>query len=277
NGFRDLFVDLDFGQVGVGKLSARIGNQQIVWGESDLFRSIDVVNPLRIDQNGPAGEKFDEFRSPIWALKLNYNVGDVGSWFSNVFIEPFFTPGFRGPNSDLITDAGGFRAPFHIKGCLDDNNNLIPYSSHACSFRRADGSRVFVPWNPSWKGRAASRHPWSFIGRTTNPRSGTPDFYTSSDSPDIAGSRRSYIPEIYRGECTLALNGMWNPCTMAGGFRIFGTSISGFDFSLNYANIPVGTSATFDNSDNAGAQVYGDADVAQRLGLGTPVGTFEEG
>jgi len=86
NGFRDLFVDMDFGQVGLGSLSARVGNQQIVWGESDLFRSIDVINPLRIDQNQGAGEKFDEFRSPIWAAKFLYSIGNVGSWFSNVAI-----------------------------------------------------------------------------------------------------------------------------------------------------------------------------------------------
>ena len=79
NGFRDLFVDLDFGDVGGNKLTARVGKQQIVWGESDLYRSIDVINPLRIDQNQGAGEKFDEFRSPIWALKLNYSIGNVGS------------------------------------------------------------------------------------------------------------------------------------------------------------------------------------------------------
>jgi len=81
NGFRDLFMDLDFGQVGVGSLSIRVGNQQIVWGESDLYRSIDIINPLRIDQNQGAGEKFDEFRTPIWAVKALYNIGVVGSWF----------------------------------------------------------------------------------------------------------------------------------------------------------------------------------------------------
>ena len=277
NGFRDLFLDLDFGQVGIGKLSARVGNQQIVWGESDLYRSIDVINPLRIDQNQGAGEKFDEFRSPIWALKFNYNIGNVGSWFSNVYIEPFYTPGFRTPLSNLINDGTALRAPFHLKGCLDDNNNLIPYSPQACSFRRADGSRVFVPWNPSWKGRAASRHPWAFINRSPNPRGGTPDFGNSSDSPDIANTRITYVPQAYKGNCKGALNGMWAACTTAGGFRIFGTSIGGFDFSLNYANIPQGTSATFNYNDVVGAKVYGDADTAKVLGLGAPVGTFEEG
>ena len=164
------------------KLTARVGKQQIVWGESDLYRSIDVINPLRIDQNQGAGEKFDEFRSPIWALKLNYSVGNVGSLFSNVFIEPFYTPGFRGPNSDLIVDGGGFRAPFHMGGCLNDDNELVDYSAANCSFRRSDGSRVFVPWNPSWRGRAQSRHPWAFINRSANPIGGTPDFDNSSDS-----------------------------------------------------------------------------------------------
>jgi hypothetical protein len=279
NGFRDAFLDLDFGQVGIGKLSARIGNQQIVWGESDLFRSIDVINPLRVDQNQGAGEKFDEFRSPIPALKFNYNIGNVGSWFSNVYIEPFFTPGFRSPQSDLILNGLGFRSPIHIKGCLDDNNNLVPYSSTDCSFRRSDGSRVFVPWDPSWIGRRRTQHPWAFIAREPNPRSGSPDFSNTvpTESPDVVGARQTYIPELYGGKCKGALNGMWLPCTMAGGFRIFGTSIGGFDFSLNYANIPQGVQGTFNFSDIGNAKVYGDPDVAQRLGLGTPVGTFEEG
>jgi hypothetical protein len=143
NGFRDIFLDLDFGKVGPGGLSMRIGNQQIVWGESDLYRSIDVINPLRIDQNQPVGEKFDEFRSPIWAVKWLYNIGDVGSWFSNVSIEPFWSPRYRDPLSDLILNQV-FRIPFQEKGCLDDNNNLIKYSASACAKPRADGSRVFV-------------------------------------------------------------------------------------------------------------------------------------
>jgi hypothetical protein len=70
---------------------------------------------------------------------------------------------------------------------------------------------------------------------------------------------------------------MWDFCTTALGFRIFGTSVGGFDFSLNYANIPQGIQGTFNFSDIVGAKVYGDPDVAQQQGLATPVGTFEEG
>ena len=269
NGFRDLFVDLDFGQVGPGKLTARVGNQQIVWGESDLFRSIDVINPLRIDQNQGAGEKFDELRSPIWAAKLNYNIGNVGSWFSNVFIEPFFTPGFRGPSSNLILNGAGYRQPFQLKGCLDDNDNLVKYSPQACSFRRKDGSRVFVPWNPSWRGRAESRQPWAFLSRSPNPRGGTPDFGNTITVPRYRGHGPILHPQIYKGNCQGALNGMWQACTSAAGFRIFGTSVGGFDFSLNYANIPQGVSGTYDISDDftaSTAAVYGDPNVSKKTG-----------
>ena len=56
NDIREINLDVDFGQVFGHKLSMRLGKQQIVWSESDLFRSIDIVNPLRIDQNGFVGE-----------------------------------------------------------------------------------------------------------------------------------------------------------------------------------------------------------------------------
>ena len=70
---------------------------------------------------------------------------------------------------------------------------------------------------------------------------------------------------------------MWAACTTAAGIRIFGTSVTGFDFSLNYANIPQAASGTYNITDVGVEDVYGDADVAQKLGLAAPVGTFEQG
>ncbi|MGH7823397.1 MAG: DUF1302 family protein, partial [Candidatus Binatia bacterium] len=71
---RELFFDFDFH----GPLSARIGKQQVVWGEADLFRSLDVVNPLRLDQQGLIGDDFSDYREPLWIAKLLYDVGQVG-------------------------------------------------------------------------------------------------------------------------------------------------------------------------------------------------------
>jgi hypothetical protein len=90
NGFRDLYVDLDHGRIGPGRLFTRWGYQQVVWGESDLFRSIDIVNPLRIDQNLGAGEKFDEFRSPILALKALGSPHPGGREQLSPAVTPFF-------------------------------------------------------------------------------------------------------------------------------------------------------------------------------------------
>jgi len=246
NGFRDLFLDMDFGDVGPGKLSMRVGNQQIVWGESDLFRSIDVINPLRIDQNQGAGEKFDEFRSPIWAVKGLYNIGNVGSWFSNVSIEPFWSPRYRDPTSDLILNQV-FRVPFHEKGCLDNNNNLVPFSIAACSKPRADGSRIFVPYNPGWIGNRRQTQPWAIFGRTGNGQNGTPDYscLVQDCSPDIRGDRFSFIPNVTKGEWDGPLNGAFGKA-QAGGVRVIGTSIWGVDWSLNYAFIPVGLTGFYD-------------------------------
>ena len=84
NDIREINLDVDFGNVFGNKLSMRLGKQQIVWGESDLFRSIDIVNPLRIDQNGFVGEAFEDFRTPIWAVKFLYDIGNVGTIASNV-------------------------------------------------------------------------------------------------------------------------------------------------------------------------------------------------
>ena len=60
---RELFFDVGF-EGALHDLSLRIGKQQVVWGEADLFRSLDVVNPLDIRQNGPVGEDFADFRQP---------------------------------------------------------------------------------------------------------------------------------------------------------------------------------------------------------------------
>ncbi|MGE0681474.1 MAG: DUF1302 family protein [Candidatus Binatia bacterium] len=286
NGFRDIFLDLDFGEVGPGYLSIRAGNQQIVWGESDLYRSIDIINPLRIDQNQGAGEKFDEFRTPIWAIKALYNVGNVGDWFSNVSIEPFWSPRYRSGTSDLILE-GGYRLPHHIRGCLDENNREVPYDPVTCaSLRSSNGERVFIPYRAGWLGQDRRiRHPWSFFAAGPSPER-TPDYGCANQrcSPDIAGDRFSLFANLKKGSFTHVLNGAFNK-NQAGGVRVQGTSVWGVDWSLVYIFLPTGESGTFDfNSflndpdSPTGTAIYGDPALVQQMFPGAPVrGTFEEG
>ena len=72
---------------------------------------------------------------------------------------------------------------------------------------------------------------------------------------------------------------MWQGCTTAAGFRIFGTSVGGFDFSLNYANIPVGLSATFNFSEFPLPHLMSMArrTLPHSWGSRLHEGTFEEG
>lgn len=285
NGFRDLFLDLDFGRVGRGYLSMRIGNQQIVWGESDLFRSIDIINPLRIDQNQAAGEKFDEFRTPIWAIKFLYNIGNVGDWFSNVSIEPFWSPRFRSGTSDLILE-GAYRLPHHIRACLDENDREVPYDPVTCSkLRASNGERVFVPYRPGWLGQRRIRNPWSFFAVGPNPNT-SPDYQclTQRCSPDIFGDRASLFANLKKGSFTHVLNGAFNK-GQAGGIRIQGTSVWGLDWSLVYIYLPTGESGVFDFNQflidpesPLGIPIYGDPQDVQAFFPGAPIrGTFEEG
>ena len=67
-------------------LSLRIGKQQVVWGESDLFRSLDVVNPLDLRQNGAVGEDFADFRQPLWIFKALYDLGNLASFWNEAGI-----------------------------------------------------------------------------------------------------------------------------------------------------------------------------------------------
>lgn len=279
NGFRDLFVDMDFGDVGPGKFSMRVGNQQIVWGEADLFRSLDIINPLRLDQNTFAGEKFDEFRTPIFALKGLYSIGNVGTWFSDVAIEPWYSPRMRNGLSNLISE-GQLRLPNEERGCLDNKGNLIPFDIHGCS----QGKRIFVPFRPGWIGHRRQQHPWSFLvaaGPTQKVAFDDGLCLTLECSPDVFGQRASMIFHIRKSAGQHYWRGMGG-ITQGGGARLLAKTLVGIDFSLNYMFIPQGVTGVFDlNRFLVPGQPPGPPQFKPGLTYGDNVpgaaGTFEEG
>ena len=118
---REMFLDLDFGDVGPGHLSSRIGKQQIVWGEADLFRSIDVFNTFRLDQNFFLGERFDDFRVPTFATKFLYDIGQVGP-VANVGLEAAWSPDSK-PLTDHAIVEEILRLPFDP----ERRSNHLPY------------------------------------------------------------------------------------------------------------------------------------------------------
>jgi hypothetical protein len=89
NALREACLDFTFSDVPV---SLRLGRQQVVWGESDHFRLMDIWNPLDLRWHMHQEPSWDEIRVPLWLLKGIWNVGKVGS-FSDVSAEVVYNPG----------------------------------------------------------------------------------------------------------------------------------------------------------------------------------------
>ncbi len=230
NGFRDVFVDLEFGQVGPGFFSARIGNQQIIWGEADLFRSLDAINPLHIDQTTGVGEKLDELRAPIFALKLLYDIGTVGTWFSDIAFETWYSPRYRTTHEKLIVEQG-WRLPFHMKACWKDGR-AVPFRFDNCK-----DSRKFLPFRPEWLPWRRTRHPWSLARVGSQLKKDSPVMGCVPGTlcrSDVFGERTSGIVNLSKGEFRHHLRG-WD--RHSGGIRILGRTFFNLDFTLNYMYI----------------------------------------
>ena len=69
----------------------RIGRQNLAWGETDVFRLLDGINPLDNTFGGPF-EDLDDRRIPLWMLRGTYNFGRVGP-VSALTLEGFWVPG----------------------------------------------------------------------------------------------------------------------------------------------------------------------------------------
>ncbi len=82
----EFYVDLSRGPAFV-----RIGRQILAWGETDIFRLLDGINPLDNTFGGPF-EDLDDRRIPLWMLRGSYNIGTIGP-FSSLTVEGFWVPG----------------------------------------------------------------------------------------------------------------------------------------------------------------------------------------
>lgn len=76
NNLREVYIDLSLKDAPV---SFRIGRQQVIWGESDQFRMMDIWNPLDLRWHLQQ-EPFTEIREPLWMIK--------GLWDMPVFEMP---------------------------------------------------------------------------------------------------------------------------------------------------------------------------------------------
>jgi len=85
---REAYVDTTLRDL---PLSFRIGRQQVIWGESDQFRLMDIINPLDLTWHLQQ-EDWDKIRIPLWLIKGIWDFGTLGP-ISNAFVEAVYNPG----------------------------------------------------------------------------------------------------------------------------------------------------------------------------------------
>jgi len=73
-----------------GSMFFRIGKQNLSWGETDVFRLLDQINPLD-NTFGGFFEDLDDRRIPIMMVRGSYNFGRIGP-LGNVTLESFWNP-----------------------------------------------------------------------------------------------------------------------------------------------------------------------------------------
>jgi len=76
-----------------GPLFVRVGRQVLAWGETDVFRLLDNINPLD-DSFGGFFIALDERRLPLDMLRGSWNFGTIGP-LSDMFLEGFVAQGNR--------------------------------------------------------------------------------------------------------------------------------------------------------------------------------------
>ena len=76
---REIYIDATMPFDNGDEINFRIGRQQIVWGRTDLFRVLDVVNPVDFSiQN--IYEELEDSRIPLGIFSAEYRAGAVGAF-----------------------------------------------------------------------------------------------------------------------------------------------------------------------------------------------------
>ncbi|TXI11988.1 MAG: DUF1302 domain-containing protein [Polynucleobacter sp.] len=71
---REAYVTKTIGMDGGASTFLKIGKQQVVWGRTDLFRVLDVINPVDYSRNNIYDE-LQDIRIPMWIAQAEYRMG----------------------------------------------------------------------------------------------------------------------------------------------------------------------------------------------------------
>lgn len=191
---REFYLD---GSVSVGssgqELGIRLGRQQIVWGRTDLFRVLDVINPVDFSRQNIYDE-LEDIRIPLWMLQLEYRIGATETFddlnFSVVWNFDKFRPANLGQAGTpyKILDAGSFFRGMNNcweNGCTVANfangNTATDFGPGQIGIRQAnlpkwklDNTQIGAKLEGVFKGVGFSLNYLNYISQLPSLRGGIP-------------------------------------------------------------------------------------------------------
>lgn len=141
----------------------QLGKQQVVWGRTDLFRVLDVINPVDYSRNNIYDE-LQDIRIPMWIFTAEYRMGATETFDdTNVqFVWNFdkFRPNNlgQGGTPNAILDAGSFFRG--MKNLWDNGGTVANFAAAGALFPNTGG--LATTFGPNQIGiRKAHMPEWS--------------------------------------------------------------------------------------------------------------------
>ncbi len=159
---RELYLEGSIPTSSGDEWSFRIGKQQVVWGRTDLFRVLDIINPVDFARHNIYDE-LEDIRIPQWILTAEYRMGAT-ALFDDI-------------NLQFVWNFDEFRP-----------NNLGQGGS---PYAILDAGSFFRAMNNCWENGCTVSNfvPAAAIGLTTDPGLIAADF-----APGVIGIRRVNLP-----------------------------------------------------------------------------------
>jgi len=168
----------------VGKLFVRFGRQILAWGETDVFRLLDNINPLD-NSFGGFLVPLDERRVPLDMLRASYSIGRIpGTGLYESFVEGFaaidnavgYSPGI--PNG----------SPWQLPNFVPSATQYTLTQTPAANFTHIRGGAQFKAIAP--------------VPGIDSATLGLAHYYTYLDNPAVSVSTQNFPAQISQGRAT---------------------------------------------------------------------------
>lgn len=143
---REAYVTKTVELAGGQSLFLKLGKQQVVWGRTDLFRVLDVINPVDYSRNNIYDE-LQDIRIPMWIAQAEYRMGGSDSMQDRNLQFVWNLDKFRPNNlgqcgtANVILDAGCFFRG--MKNLWDNGGTVANFAGFSAPGTPAPGAG---PW-----------------------------------------------------------------------------------------------------------------------------------